>query len=382
MKILLINYEFPPLGGGAGNATKNIAREMSSLGHSVFVISTWFSGLPEEEVTDGYTILRVHSLRKKEDRSNIFEMFDFVRKVIGEKDKFVKNFKPDVIISFFAIPTGIIAYYFKKKYGIPYILSLRGGDVPGFLPINLRYYHTISYPITNLIWENSSGIVANSKGLQKLAEKTSLRFNKKVEYISNGVNTEEFFPDLNKKDPETLNVIFVGRLTEQKGVIFLIKAIERLIKEDKSLRGVLKCDIIGDGPLRKSLEIEAENRDLQDNIKFYGWIHREELLFYYQKADVFVLPSYDEGMPNVILEAIASGLAIIATDIAGNEELVSDGVNGFLYKEQSDLQGLIDKFIKNHGLKHQFGASSLEKAREFSWKSVSEKYIDICQKIK
>lgn len=373
MKILLLNYEFPPLGGGAGNATKNIAREMTALGHSVTIITTWFKGFPEIETVDGYTVHRVHSRRQRKDRSNVFEMFHYVWCAIQKSNKIVPDFKPEITISFFAIPTGIVALYLKRKFKIPYILSLRGGDVPGFLPMNLKYYHIFSAPLTNMIWKNAVSIVANGKGLQELAEKTATKINQEVLHIPNGVNTKEFYPDVSKQILDILNIIFVGRLTEQKGVTFLIDAIQQ-IKDTK-----INCGIIGDGPLRESLEKETRESGLEGIIKFHGWVSREELRSYYQKADLFILPSYEEGMPNVVLEALASGLAIIATDIGGNDELVATGINGFLYKNHSELPALITKFISNPGLKAEFGKASCAKAQELSWKNVAEKYITICQ---
>jgi glycosyltransferase involved in cell wall biosynthesis len=78
MRILLINYEFPPLGGGAGNATKNVAKELTVLGHEVLVLTTWFEGLPENSFTDNYRIIRIKSRRKRVDRSNPIEMLSFI----------------------------------------------------------------------------------------------------------------------------------------------------------------------------------------------------------------------------------------------------------------------------------------------------------------
>ena len=100
MRILLINYEFPPLGGGAGNATQNIARQLALLGHKVLVFTTWFSGCLLDETIDGYRVVRVKSKRLHVDRSNIFEMFHFAWRAIIEGRSIVKEFNPDITISF------------------------------------------------------------------------------------------------------------------------------------------------------------------------------------------------------------------------------------------------------------------------------------------
>jgi len=104
MRLLLINYEFPPLGGGAGNATQNIARELAHAEHSVLVLTTWFHGCAEDEMVDGYRLIRLRAKRSRADRSNIFEMFHFAWRAIIDGRDVVKEFKPDATISFFAIP--------------------------------------------------------------------------------------------------------------------------------------------------------------------------------------------------------------------------------------------------------------------------------------
>ncbi len=380
MRILLLNYEFPPLGGGAGNATKNIAKEMSLQGHDVLVLTTWFNGLSETENIDGYKILRLKSRRKKLDSSNVLEMFHYVFLAILKIKKIILDFKPEVTISFFAIPTGLVSLYIKFMYKIPFVISLRGGDVPGFLPISLKYHHIISKPFTNLVWNNASAIVANSIGLKKLADKTSIKFRKNTEYIPNGVDGLKFKYDTNKKQDE-LNILFAGRLVKQKGVIFLIEAIDKIIKSNLETNNKLNCKIVGDGPLKSELESEVNKRGLGGYIKFIGWVDKDKTPEYFNWANLFVLPSYEEGMPNVLLEAISSGLAIVATRISGNDELVDDGVNGFLYSNHDDLSGIINRFLDDRDLKYKFGLESVKKSKNFSWNKVAKEYIDICQKI-
>lgn len=375
-KILILNYEFPPLGGGAGNATQNIAREFARMGHEVVVLTTWFVGTKEDEIADGYRVVRVRSKRARVDRSDVLEMLHFVYRAITDGRDLVNEFKPDVTISFFAIPSGIVAWYFKKKFGVPYILSLRGGDVPGFLPKDLRYWHILSYPFTALVWKNARKIVANSDGLWVLAKKTAKRFDKEVEVIPNGVNIEEFAPSA-QRNVSAFRVLFVGRLVRQKGVSFLLNAVAKALTEHPSWRGVLFCDIVGDGPLRGDLEKLSDDLGIRDVVRFYGWASREELPALYQQANIFVLPSFDEGMPNVILEAIASGLPVIATDIKGNEELVEGGKNGFLYREQEDLARLLVQMISDPARAATMGECSREKSKEYSWSSVARSYVNL-----
>lgn len=377
MRILLINYEFPPLGGGAGNATQNIARELSRAGHNVLVLTTWFSGLSEDEMTEEYRVIRVKSKRARVDRSNVFEMFHFAWRAVVDGRDVAKEFKPDATISFFAIPSGLVAWYFKKKFGVPYVVSLRGGDVPGFLPENLRWHHIFSAPLTTLVWKNAAHIVANSEGLRILADKTALRYGKKVTMIPNGVDRELFSTRSESASSNTTKILFVGRLTEQKGVTYIIDAVNEILKKRNDLKGSLVCSIIGDGPLRGVLEEKVKGLGLGDSIIFHGWVPREKLPTFYQNADVFVLPSSDEGMPNVVLEAMASGLPIITTFVPGSEELVVGGENGMLVKDRTELTPAMLDFLDNREKWQAMGRASLERSKKFDWVKIAGEYISL-----
>lgn len=379
MRILLINYEFPPLGGGAGNATQNIARELARVGHSVLVLTTWFSGFPEDERVDGYRVVRVKSKRVRVDRSNVFEMFHFAWRAIIDGCDVVKDFKPNATISFFAVPSGIVAWYFKKKFGIPYIVSLRGGDVPGFLSENLKWHHILSAPLTNIVWENAMHIVANSDGLRELADRTATRFNKKVLMIPNGVDRTLFKQRTTSEQGVLARVLFVGRLTEQKGVTYIIDAVNEILKTRSALKGSIACDIIGDGPLREILEKKVEELGLSGTIIFHGWVAREKLPSFYQNAEMFILPSSDEGMPNVVLEAMASGLPIITTLVPGSTELVGNGENGMLVTDRTDLAPVIRDFLDNREKWQEMGRASLERSKKFDWAEIAGEYTNLVQ---
>lgn len=382
MRLLLLNYEFPPLGGGAGNATQALARSFVKKGYVVTVVTTCFEGLPKEDVSEGYTVYRLSAVRKKKDRSNIFEMLHYVILASVFCSKLIKKEKQDYIISFFAVPTGMVGYYLKKKFKIPYMLSLRGGDVPGFLHNELKWLHRLSKPVTYFVWRNADTIVANSKGLQELALKTATRFGKNVEYIPNGVDTSIYKTKENEdasSDSSILKMLFVGRLVPQKKVLTILKAVAQIIKS-KENNCDLQVTIIGDGPLRSELESEAESLGVTKKVIFKGWLERDEVRKEYKKNDIFILPSSEEGMPNVVLEAMASGLAIVASDISGTDELVRNGENGILVSSDTDYSKAILSLVEDRRLLNKFQIKSREIAKEFDWEEVAKKYLDLCSK--
>jgi glycosyltransferase involved in cell wall biosynthesis len=370
MKLLLLNYEYPPLGGGAGNATKNIGRELAAAGHEVTVITTWFEGLSHQETSDGMKIYRITSKRKRKDRSSPMEMFDFVRKAKKKARELVQENKPDRIISFFALPTGLVAHDLYTTFGIPYIISLRGGDVPGFLPKELWLMHLLSTPWTNKVWRDAQAIVANSHDLQMLAQKTARKFNKEVKYIPNGVDGAFFEHKEHSNENSVFKILCVGRLVQQKRFDLLIYALAQLVRENKKI----ELHIVGDGPLKDELEQLAVTEKTQQYVHFHGWLDKNELKKQYRDSDVFVLPSIEEGMPNVVLEAMASGLPIIASNVSGNNELVRNNHNGYFADTIESITEKIKILEHDRSLCTQMGIQSRNKSKDFDWKKVAHEY--------
>ncbi len=381
MKILILNYEFPPLGGGAGNTTRYISRELARSGHSVTVITTWFKGLEEKSETEGYNLIRLRTLRKRADRSNTLEMFHYVLKASFRSAKFVNEERPDHVISFFAMPTGLVAWYLFKRFKVPYSLSLQGGDVPGFLPKNLRRLHRLTMPLTNMVWRSASNIVANSDGLKELAEKTASPLGKKVECIPNGIDTDIFKPapsPASSKDlSQTFSIIFVGRLVEQKGVTYILQALKEIQFTEPAAFEKMQCAIIGDGPLRHSLESEARSLKVDKRISFLGWLDRNELPSRYASSSIFMMPSFEEGMPNTVLEAMASGLPIIATNNRGTNELVQDGVNGIVVNRHDELAAAILRLYHDPLKRKEYGANSRKSTMTRGWDVLAQSYLDL-----
>jgi len=132
MNILILNYEFPPMGGGAGKATYNLAAELARLGHQVDVLTSKIKGQPAKEKIDGFTVYRVMSWRKGIHDCGFRGAFTFVLFAILKFMQLTRKNKYDVIHYFFGLPTGFLSLLPGPHKKIPYIISLRGSDVPGY----------------------------------------------------------------------------------------------------------------------------------------------------------------------------------------------------------------------------------------------------------
>ena len=375
MRILIINSEYPPIGGGAGNASANIARELEKSGQEVCVLTSAFGRLPRNEIAGSLQVMRVPSLRRRMDRSGALEQGIFILTGTMAALRLISRWKPDVVVAFFGVPAGPIALFAKFLYKIPYIVSLRGGDVPGFRPYDFGTYHKVIAPLLRLIWRNASAIVANSDGLRKLALTFEDRF--PISIIPNGVELERFTsPLLRSWDPPRL--LFVGRIVHQKGLDLLLSALSEL----KDLPWELT--IVGDGPQREPLREAAANFGLEQRIHFAGWRRGADLEAEYGRANLFVFPSRHEGMPNVVLEAMASGLPVIATRIPGNEELVSSGVTGELIppEDTTALKVALERLLPDARLRQNMGSAARKCVEEkYDWANTARQYLSLLEAV-
>ena len=136
MNILIINYEFPPIGGGGGIATYYIARELVRKGHAVSVLTSHFRELRWRETLEDIEIFRAPVLRKRRDYCSVFEMASFILTSLPMLVALLLTRNFDLIHIFFGVPSGPLGYVAKKLFGIPYLIRMGGGDVPGFRHFN------------------------------------------------------------------------------------------------------------------------------------------------------------------------------------------------------------------------------------------------------
>jgi glycogen(starch) synthase len=367
-RVLFINHEFPPLGAGAGNATDNIARCLGARGIEVEVLTSGWGSLPSWEQHGNVTIKRVPVLRRRIDRSSPVEMVSFVLGGLAPALAIGRTRRPHVTCAFFGIPAGPLALVLRRVFGVPYLVALRGGDVPGFLYPELARLHRVSWPAIRTVWHQAAGLIANSDGLAELASRSWP--DAPLQVIPNGVDVQAFRPPSRIRPARPLRLLFVGRLVPQKGVRYLLAALAQT-------RSPAIARIVGDGPERAELEGLLSPRGLSQRVEFVGWVARSELPGHYQWADALVLPSFEEGMANVVLEALAAGLPVITTDIYANRGLIEPGRTGFLLPpaDPAALAAKIDLLADEPKLVRTLGAAAREAALAWSWERVADRYL-------
>ena len=374
----MINYEFPPIGGGGGNVTYYISKSLAEEGHNVLVITSRFGDLPEYEKLDGFEVHRVPVLRKSADVCGVHEMFTFVLSASLYSLRLVRKFRPDVVHVFFGIPSGPVAYLIKKAYTIPYVVFLGGRDVPRPHPDPpvYRLIYGLLAPAIRSIWGNAKAVVACSAGLRELALNTNR--NAQIHVIPDGVDLSRFRPVEKSVNTERVRILAVGRLIPRKGFDCLIRSLPEVMK----MTGKDFCvEIVGGGPLRADLMRLTEQVQVSQKVVFAGTVPYEKLDKKYQQADMFVLSSLAEGMPLVVLEAMASGLPVIASRVQGIEDLVEEGVNGYVFPpaDHVSLGQCLAKMINNDAPRFQMGKESVRIVRKYDWSNIAEEYLRIYQ---
>lgn len=373
MNILVICHEFPPVGGGTGNAAMHIGRELAKI-HAVTVLTSSGFRLPRREEKDGLTIVRTPGLRRRIYGMSPLELLVFTLSAIPAAMKLHRQKHIDGCLAFHGVPAAWISLALWKFCRVPYVVSLRGADVPGFLPKRFDRLHQLVIRLTRLSWHHARRVVANSQGLKDLAERTALPIGVEVDVIPNGVDLEFYRPADAKTPMPVRKVLFAGRVTEQKGLGYLLEALAGRAAE---LEGRLGVEIVGDGDLKTDLERHAHKRGLASIVSFSSWLSREELIKKYRSSDFFILPSLAEGMSNVILEAMACGLPVAATAIDANAELVREGINGFLFppRDAAALGRLLARIAQmDEGELLAMGRTSRERVKDLSWVKAAEAY--------
>jgi glycosyltransferase involved in cell wall biosynthesis len=366
--LLLLNYEFPPLGGGAANATLFLGRALADLGHRVTVITSALGADSNSRVEHGITVHRLRTGRASPDRSTVAEMCRYILAASREGPAIARSAQCDAVIAFFSIPSGIVARWLLLRLGLPYIVSLRGSDVPGH-DRTLDRQHGLTRPLRRAVLRRAGAIVANSDSLaatSRAADPFPIRV------IANGVDCERFYPAIAPIPGAPFRLLFVGRVHREKNLGAVISQLPAL--PDVELL------VAGDGAQRAKLTDHAVKLGVAGRVRWLGWQQKDALPKLYREAHALVNPSLYEGSPNVVLEAMASGLPTVASDTPGNRSVVRPDVNGLLFPlgEPSVLGAALARLSGDRPLAARLGATGRALAlAEYSWRRAAESYLGL-----
>lgn len=333
-------------------------------------------GAADREILDGVEVIRYHYFpihrwetlcypgaivpRIKEKKIRVLLVPFLFLSLYFHLWKMLPNY--DIVHAHWLIPQGIVQSFFKK----PYIVTGHGGDVTS---MNKGIFRKLKIRCL----KRARQVTVVSEHLKNKVQELVSEINPLI--IPMGVDTSKFgkqyyVPNYFGQGDKKV-VLFVGRLAEKKGVTYLIEAM-------KSIDALLV--IVGDGPLREDLQKQAT--EIRNKVIFLGAKTHEELKVIYASADVFVCPSVTakdgdrEGMPTTIIEAMASGLSIVACDSGGISDIIHNNKNGILVEEKNcnQISDAIRIILQNENFRTQIVQTNKESIKKYNYSNIAKKY--------
>ena len=371
MRILLLCYEYPPVGGGGGRVAAQVAARLARRGHSVRALTAGMRHLPGRETRDEVEIVRAKSFRRREDTCTVPEMALYAVTSLWPVLQEARSWRPDVIHAHFAIPTGPLALAANLLTGIPYVLTAHLGDVPGGVPEQTSHWFRLLGPLPSLVWRRASRVTTVSHFVAELARRA---YGIEPVVIPNGVNP------IARREPAfhpAPRIIMAGRLSVQKNPLLAIAALALLKDLGWSL------DVIGDGPLAPEMRALARREGIDDRVVAHGWISGEQVARAMAEADILLMPSLHEGLPMAAVEALQHGLAIVGGRIGGMRDVVEEGRNGFLcdFSPEAFAQKL-RLLLADEAFLGKTRRASFEKARDFDLEKSVDAYEGVLSSAK
>lgn len=353
VKVLMINYEYPPLGGGTAIANEYLIKEFKKIKNiKVDVLTSSPNNFSEQSFTN-IRLIRLNIGKNKQNlhHQNYWNLFRFF--LTSTTWTLVHRQNYDLIHAFSGLPGSITAFLSGK----PYLISFRGADEPGYEQRHEFFWKLIK-PMMCFIYNHARSLDANSQYLKKLVLKSFP--NLKIKIIQNGVDSTKFYPT--KKIVTKPIILCTSRLAERKGVEYLIQAMTSIPKA--------KLLLVGSGILESKMKLLVKKLHLSARVKFLGTVLHNRLPSIYRQAKLFVLPSLSESLSNSLLEALACGLPVVATNIGGNSEIIHNQ-NGSLVPPKNS-KALSQAIIKLLNSRFKFKSSEI-----YSWEKSAKKYYQL-----
>jgi phosphatidyl-myo-inositol dimannoside synthase len=378
LRILILDNEFPPLGGGTGVINYHLMKEFDACGVCCDLVTSSRSRREYEEETFGRQsrIFKVPVDNKNIHHASNSELIRYAMRGLQRAYRLQKTNPYDVCLAFAGVPAGAVAFALRHLTGLPYILSLQGPDVPWYEQ-RYNWLYPILLPLIKGVWRHAALVTAQSQDNKRLALQTMPDL--PISIVPNGVEMTVFKPVDQPGGVRPLTLLCVGRLIERKGQHHLLHAVSLL--QQRGYVDQVKVVFVGTGDFEHQLRQLCSDLHLQENVAFAGFQERDEVPAFYQAADVFVLPSFNEGMSVALLEALSAGLPVIVTDTGGTAELVCD--NGLIvpWANPPLLAEAIEAFLHQPELCQRMGEKSREVAQKFTWQMAANTYLSLFQQI-
>jgi len=386
-RVLMVISQFYPLIGGAERQAQLLAEALIKKGWTVTIVTGWWiKKSPKKEIINGVPIHRNFTIGFNSKRKSIRFISIFIYSLTLFYYLIINRKKFDILHVHQAFYPAFISYITAKILKKPIVVKIAASGEINDLYLMERNRYPFGRLMSKAIKKSNYFVVLNKTSKKELL---ALGVNdSKISLIPNGVDVNKISPKYSYKiaENEKIKLIYLGRLSKEKGIDTLIKAINHPEMEKISL------EIVGDGPLFPYLLEISKKTFFPQNITFFG--ETDNVFEKMNKSDIFVLPSKTEGMSNVLLEAMATALPCIVTAIPGNLEVVQEKnvpLKGKYYiakncllvppDDVEALRGAINLLSKDQDLREKLGKIARKLIEErFSIYQIAERYIKLYQK--
>lgn len=363
-KIALISDWYFPKVGGIEYSMHALAKTLTMHGHKVNVITRSYPDVPEYSIRDGVTVIRIKG--RPLPGQHRFLTPNAYKELYGLLKK--ENYE---IVNCHGLdsPIGMSALLASRKLGIPVVVTNHS-------LVGHTLYSPALYFAGKVLLRNADAIIAVSSAVEN---DSKIMTKKPIYRIFNGVDSEDGIAKVSfPYDTEgKLIIATVARMTKKKGVQNIVGLAPALLEKHKNLLFVM----IGEGPLRRSLEKRVEETGLSRNFYFTGEISRGEVLGYLDKADIFVLPSIDEAFGISILEAISKKVPVVAMNHSGVSDIIKNGVNGCLADNLTEFSSHLQTLIENPALRTSFAQEAIIGLSNYDWNNIYEQTYRVYTKV-
>lgn len=356
-------YYLPP--GGAELFVEEITKRLSQKYNFEIIAARGTTDLPKEEQMGTALIHRVGI------GSFFFDKFLFPFYSIKKAYEIKKEKEISLIHGVIANPAGLAAMLFHSLTKIPFLLTEQSGN----LEQKVKNLGPITFAIYKSIYQAADFIHAITGFLKKTISALGVN-EEKIKVIPNGVNLSEFGQRVERKEHR---IICVARLEKYKGIDYLIDAMPEILKSFPRTKLIL----IGDGSEQKSLATKAKALTIEDRIEFRGDIVHKQIPEELAQSHVFVLPSLEEGQGLVVLEAQATGIPVIATNVGGIPDFIKNGETGILIKpkDQRAIAQNVIKVFSDSNFSKRLAENAQRYLEKYEWNNIAQKIDQIYQKL-
>ena len=367
MKIALFTDTFPPQVNGVANVVKSSAEILVEKGHDVRVFTVSSGKASKGPSPEKFGLTRIFSMPFFGYPNERFSL------PLGWTLAKIKSFKPDIIHVHTPFAVGWEAVLSKKILGIPLV-----GTHHTFFDHYLKHIYAdygwakkLSSKYVAAFYNRCDLVVSPTMTLADTLE--SYGVSRPMVVVPNSIDTDFFKPAADKNEKEELKkqlgfsknvLVYMGRVSYEKSIDVVIRAMS--VIAGKSTDSTLV--IIGGGPERENLEILAKRIGVEKNVRFMGFLYGRELAAALRASDVFVTASKSENFPLSVIEAMASGLPIVAVSALGLPEIVEDGRSGFLVSPDrpEEIADRVLKLFNNETLLEKYSSASRELSNRYS----------------